>query len=89
MTDADAEVLRAEVVALQAVLISVFRRIATDRPEFTPLFCKAFDEADTILGGVSEKLGLEAPIETTVGAMRIVDELRSAVLRDRSVCSGS
>jgi hypothetical protein len=70
------------------VLISVFRRIATDRPEFAPLFCRAFDEADTILAGVAEKLGLEAPIETTVGALRIVDELRSAVIRDPNVCSG-
>lgn len=87
MSEEDEAVLKAEVVALQAVLISVFRRIATDRPEFAPLFCRAFDEADTILSGVAEKLGMTAPIETTVGALRIVDELRSAVIRDPNVCS--
>jgi hypothetical protein len=49
MTEADADVLKAEVVALQAVMISVFRRMATDRPELAPLFCEAFDEAEAII----------------------------------------
>jgi hypothetical protein len=86
MTEADEAVVKAEVIALQAVLISVFRRMATDRPELAPLFCRAFDEAETILSGVAEKLGLEAPRETTVGALAIIEEMRSAVIRDESVC---
>jgi hypothetical protein len=86
MTGADEAVVKAEVIALQAVLISVFRRMATDRPELAPLFCRAFDEAETILSGVAEKLGLEAPRETTVGALAIIEEMRSAVIRDESVC---
>jgi hypothetical protein len=87
MTEADAAVLKAEVVALQAVLISVFRRMVSDRSELAPLFCQAFDEAETILSGVAEKLGLEAPLETTVGALRIVEEIRRGVIRDPTVCS--
>ncbi len=86
MTETDAAVLKAEVVALQAVLISVFRRMVSDRSELAPLFCQAFDEAETILSGVAVKLGLDAPMETTVGALRIVDEIRSGVIRDPSVC---
>ena len=86
MTDADEAVLKAEVVDLQAVLISVFRRLATDRPEFTKLFCQAFDEAETILGGVAEKLGMDAPLESTVGALQVIEELRLAVMRDPKIC---
>jgi len=89
MTEADEATLKAEVIALQAVLISVFRRLATDRPELAPLFCRAFDEAETILGGVAEKLGLDAPLESTVGALRIIEELRAGVIRDPDMCRGS
>jgi hypothetical protein len=86
MTEADEAVLKAEVVALQAVLMSVFRRIVTDRPDFAPLFCQAFDEAETILSGVAVKLGMDAPVESTIGALRIIEELRSAVIRDPEIC---
>ena len=86
MTDADAAVLRAEVIALQAIMMSVFRRMVTDRSELRPLFCQAFDEAETILSGVAVKLGLDAPMETTVGALQIIEEIRSAVIRDPALC---
>jgi hypothetical protein len=86
MTEADEDVLKAEVVALQAVLMSVFRRLATDRPEFAPLFCQAFDEAETIVAGVAVKIGLEAPLGSTVGALKVIDEMRAAVIRDPSAC---
>lgn len=87
MTEADAAVLKAEVVALQAVLIAVFRRLAADRPELASTFCRAFDEAEAILTGVTIKMGLEAPLEHTAGALRIVDELRAAIIRDERACS--
>lgn len=86
MTEADASILKAEVVALQAVLISVLRRMASDRADLAPLFCQAFDEAETILSGVAVKLGLDAPMETTVGALRILEEIRNAVIRDPALC---
>lgn len=86
MTEADEAVVKAEVIALQAVLIAVFRRMASDRPEFAQLFCQAFDEAETILSGVAVKLGLDAPQQTTLGALAVIDELRAAVIRDESVC---
>jgi hypothetical protein len=86
MTGTDDAVVKAEVIAIQAVLISVFRRMAADRPELAPVFCSAFDEAETILAGVAVKMGLEAPAESTLGALRVIEELRRAVIRDESVC---
>lgn len=86
MTGADDAVMKAEVVALQAVLIAVFRRMAADRPDLSPLFCSAFDEAETILAGVAVKMGLDAPYETTVGALAVVEQLRTAVIRDEAAC---
>jgi hypothetical protein len=86
MTEADEAVVKAEVLALQAVLISVFRRMASDRPELAPTFCRAFDEAETILAGVAVKMGLAAPAESTLGALRVIEEIRAGVIRDESVC---
>jgi hypothetical protein len=86
-SEADAAVVKAEVVALQAVLMAVFRRMVSDRPELVGLFCQAFDDAETILSGVAVKMGIEAPIETSVGALKVVEELRAAIIRDESICS--
>lgn len=86
MIDADAATARAELVALQAVLIAVFRRLAHDRPELAPTFCRAFDEAETVLTGVTMRIGLDAPRECTVGALKVIEELRAAVIRDRDAC---
>ena len=82
MTSDEARVLQSEVLALQAVLMAVFRRLVRDRPELDGLFRKAFDEAETILAGVATKAGLEDSLCTTTGALQIIDELRLAVLRD-------
>lgn len=88
MTEADEKVVKAEVIALQAVLIAVFRRMASDRPDLAPLFCRAFDDAETILSGVAVKIGLDAPPETTLDALKVIEELRAAVIRDERICSG-
>jgi hypothetical protein len=87
MIEKDVRVLQAEVVALQAVLMSVFRRMVKRNPELAPTFCEAFDEAETILSGVAEKLGVEAPLDTTIGALQVIEELRKAVISDESACS--
>ena len=87
MSDEEAAIVRAEVVALQAVMMAVFRRLATDRPELGALFCKAFDEAETILSGVAIKIGIDAPLESTVGALEVIEEMRRAVIRDESLCA--
>ena len=45
-----------------------------------------WDDRAPILSGVAVKAGLDDPIETPVGALRIIDELRSAVIRDPGAC---
>ena len=87
MSDDEAAIIRSEVLALQAVMMAVFRRLATDRPELGSTFCQAFDEAETILQGVSEKMGLAAPLASTLDALRVIEELRHAVIRDESQCA--
>ena len=87
MNEAEARIVKAEVVALQAVLIAVFRRMSADRPELAPIFCKAFDEAEAILTGVAMKIGLDAPPETAMDALGIIDQIRTAVIRDERVCA--
>jgi hypothetical protein len=87
MNEMDSAAVKAEVVALQAVLIAVFRRMAEDRPELAPSFCRAFDEAEAILTGVTMKMGPDAPRDSTVGALKIIDELRAAVIRDKQICA--
>jgi hypothetical protein len=82
MTSDDAKVLQAEVLALQAVLMAVFRRVVRDRPDLDGLFRQAFDEAETILTGVATKAGLEESLGTTTAALQVIDELRLAVIRD-------
>ena len=89
MTEADDAMVKAEVLALQAVLISVFRRLAGDRPDLAPLFCRAFDEAEAMVTGVAVKMGPDAPLDSTVGALKVIEEMRTAVIRDESMCSGA
>jgi hypothetical protein len=79
--------LQSEVVALQAVLIALLRRLMRDRPELRPSVCDAFEEAEAILTGVAEKMGLDAPLGSTVGALAVVEEIRAAVIRDERACA--
>ena len=73
---------------MQAVLISVLRRVAARNSDLAPLLCDAFDEAETILTGLAVRLGEAASGYTTLEALRVVEEIRSGVLRDGD-CSGS
>jgi|GEM_PF-2882833 len=73
MTDADAAVLHAEVAALQAVLISVLRKLTAQRPDLKKHFAEAFDEAETILAGLAVNFGGEPTSITTLDALRVVE----------------
>ena len=86
MDEGDAAVVRAELVALQAVLIAVCRRLGQDAPELAPALCGAFDDAEAILTGVAMKMGLEDPGHSAVAALRIVEEIRAGVISDESAC---
>ena len=85
----DFRTLQAEMLAVQAVLMSVFRTLAREDPALSKLFCAAFDEAETILGGVATRLGMEPALATTTEALTVIEELRRAVIRDESACAGA
>ena len=85
MTDSDAAILHGEVAALQAVLISVLRKLSTERPDMRQDFCAAFDEAETVLTGLAVRLGAEPASLTSITALRVVEEIRGGVL-ERDDC---
>ena len=89
MDQAEAAAVRAELVALQAVLMAMFRRMAQERTELAPIFCRAFDEAEAILTGVAMKMGLEDPSGSAVGALGIIEEMRRGVISDEQWCSAA
>ena len=80
MTDDDSAILHGEVAALQAVLISVLRKLSGERPEMVQDFCGAFDEAEAVLTGLAIKLGAAPSSVTTINALRVVEEIRAGVL---------
>ena len=86
MTTLPLEEVQSEVIAIEAVLIAVFRRIAKMSPESAALLGEAFDEAETVMSGLAVRHGMEEVIGATTGAMAIIEELRSAVLPDAAVC---
>lgn len=78
--DTDLKEVQAEVIALQAVLISAFRKMAGSYPELARIFTDAFDEAETILSGVALRLGMEPMLGTTTAALTVIEELGAAAL---------
>jgi hypothetical protein len=75
----DLKDVQAEVIAIQAVLIAVFRRMGSRYPELSELFKDAFGEAETIMSGVAVRTGMEPVLGTTTAALTVIEELREAV----------
>ena len=86
MSGEEAAAVRAELVALQAIVMSVFRRMVDDRPELVGSVCRAFDEAETILSGVAVKMGVEAPADCAIDALQVLEQIRAGVIRDDRRC---
>jgi hypothetical protein len=82
MGETDAAVLHAEIAAVQAVLISVLRKLTAQRPDLEEQFREAFDEAETILSGLAVALSQQPSSVTTINALRVVEEIRAGVLRN-------
>ena len=83
MDSATLQEVQSEVIAIEAVLIAVFRRIAKSDEAMARLFRESFDEAETVMAGLATRLGLEEAIQATTAAMTIIDELRQAVFPKR------
>ena len=77
----DIAVLHAEVAAIQAVLISVYRELSRGDPAMLKRFIKAFDEAETILTGLATHPDQFASSGTSIEALRIVEQIRVGVIR--------
>jgi hypothetical protein len=75
--------VQSETIAIEAVLIALFRRIARADPRMAELLHHAFDEAETVMAGLALKHGMEEVLQTTTAAMTIVEELRQAVIPHR------
>lgn len=88
MTDRDAAVLHAEAAALQAVLISVLRKLTIHRPDLDEPLREAFTEAETILADLAVNFGRERRSITTLDALRVVEEIRDGVLKPAESPSG-
>ena len=82
--DPDLVTLHAEILAVQAALIAISRRIAAADTALGPAFCAASEDAETIMSGLAFRLDL--PTEATIDALRILAEMRSAVIQDESLC---
>ena len=89
VTDQDAAILHAEVAALQAVIISVLRRLAARDSGLAPLLCDAFDDAEAVLTGLAFQLGASIASSTTVEALRVVEEIRAGALRNTDCATTS
>ena len=86
MNDTDAAIVRSELVALQAVLIALMRRMARHAPEMSPVLCGAFEDAEAIVTGVAMRMHMEDPGGSAFGALRVIEEMRAGVIKDEAIC---
>ncbi|MEA1015400.1 hypothetical protein [Sphingosinicella sp. LY1275] len=83
---AELEVLQAEAIAVQAVLVALCRRLVRADPALAAAVRAAFEEAETIMSGLAVRIGIDAPMANTIGALRILEELRAAAITDEASC---
>jgi hypothetical protein len=84
--DADFPNLHAELLAVQAVVIALARRLARHDPALGRVVCAAFEDAESLMTGVAVRLGADASPASTLGALRVIAEMRDAAILDESVC---
>jgi hypothetical protein len=85
--DADLAHLHAEMLAIQAVVIALARRLAREDAALGRAVCAALDDAESMMTGIAVRLAADTPPESTFGALRILAELRDAVIQDESICA--
>jgi hypothetical protein len=76
------DTLKGETLALYAVLGPLARSLANSSPEVLAVVRHAFDEAASYAEHVAIAFGERASPKHTVKALGLVEELRSAALRD-------
>ena len=83
--DYDREVhsLSAETLAFGALIAFSLNRIGRTNPALASAVSHAFDDAANYVENFAIKLGKSASPDHTVKALRIIEELRTAVVRDQ------
>lgn len=72
--------LAAETLALQAIIIGVFQRIAKLSPDLRTVIGSGFDDAANYVEHITIKLGASASPAHTSKALKIVEGLRATTL---------
>lgn len=73
--------LHAETLALSIVVVQIFSKLARD-PALCPAIVEGFNQSSDIAEQVAIMKGKSSPPEHAVKALRIIEELRAAVLGD-------
>lgn len=76
----EVESLAAETLALQAIVIGVFGRLAASNPGLRQAIGLGFDDAANYVEQITIKLGTKASPAHTSKALQIVEGLRSTAL---------
>ena len=76
----EAESLAAETLALQAIVIGVFGRLASANPALREAIGLGFDDAANFVEQITIKLGKKASPAHTSKALQTVEGLRSTTL---------
>jgi hypothetical protein len=79
----EVESLAAETLALQAIVIGVFGRLAQANPALNHAIGLGFDDAANYVEQITIKLGKQASPAHTSKSLQIVEGLRSTTLGER------
>jgi hypothetical protein len=76
--------LHGETLAFGSILSFVLARIIEADPKMLPIIAAGFDDAANFVENFAIKLGKAASPEHTIKALRGVEELRAATIRDHN-----
>jgi hypothetical protein len=81
--------LSADSLAIQAVIVHVLRRLAKSDPNLWKAIAAGFDDAASEVENIAIQHGAEAKSDRTLGALRIIEIYRKAVLAGLLAENGS
>ena len=82
MTQEDArDSIAGDIMAMQVILVSVLQRLAQSDPQLAGAIKDGLDDAANKTENIAIKFGKAPASHHTIKALRIVENLRSAILR--------
>jgi hypothetical protein len=79
-TDADTNLIAAELMAVQGILMCVLRRVATVDQNMASAIESGLDDATKLAEEMKVALGEEAPSGEAAEALRTIERLRAGIL---------